>query len=85
VAIPTDFLPLGEAGDLLSTAVKLVAASHTKLTINIGTDFKSSFTPTISPSMTEGRDEKVLCTLKKECWSKECASFIHYDEEASQW
>ena len=35
--------------------------------------------------MTAGRPEADLCTLKVECWSKECASFIHYSREAREW
>jgi hypothetical protein len=35
--------------------------------------------------MTEGRSEAELCNLKIECWTKECAPFIHYNREDREW
>jgi hypothetical protein len=35
--------------------------------------------------MTEGILEADVCTLTVECWSKECASFIRYNQEERIW
>lgn len=64
------------------TAIKAVAVSNTQLSISIGTDFESDYFPELSPEFTDGRPEQELCTLKVECWTEECASYIRYNKEA---
>jgi hypothetical protein len=42
-------------------------------------------TDTTGPGEDIVRSEKDLCTLRKECWSEDCASFIHYNELEKEW
>jgi hypothetical protein len=72
-------------GDVQQTAVKAINCSHKVKKIYIGKSFNYKYFPALEPVMTAGRPEADLCTLKVECWSKECASFIHYSREAREW
>ena len=74
-----------DQGDQTVAAIKAVNAAHTQLSINIGTDFKYAYFPVLSPEFTIGRPEADLCSIKVDCWTNYCPSFIRYNKEAREW